>query len=99
MKILLLITLLTAGATTSRVRRQAGWQYGSLFHCTVPLVFSFTQNHYYGCLCGFLSRVTQVEKRCCQTRDNCYAQVKKVESCKSLIDNPTKLLYILVLWE
>ncbi|XP_076417337.1 phospholipase A2-like [Peromyscus maniculatus bairdii] len=92
MKLLLLVALLTAGVTASRVRRQAGSQFGNLFKCTVPFHFPFTRN-YYRCYCDFFSRVTQVEKRCCQTRDNCRDQVKKLENCKFLIDNPQGSFY------
>ncbi|XP_037057616.1 phospholipase A2-like [Peromyscus leucopus] len=92
MKLLLLVTLLT-GATTSRISTRAGWKFGNLFQCTLPGILFFPGYNYYGCCCNILCRNNRVKDRCCQTRDNCYAQVKKLESCKFLIDDPQRSLY------
>ncbi|XP_052610894.1 phospholipase A2-like [Peromyscus californicus insignis] len=103
MKLLLLITLLTAkrdswsvlciltaGATTFRISPRAGWQFGNVFECKIPLIFPMSEYNYYGCYCGFVIWNNRAEDldRCCQTRDHCHAQIKKLESCKFLLDNP-----------
>ncbi|XP_028717860.2 phospholipase A2-like [Peromyscus leucopus] len=92
MKIVLLVALLT-GVTTFRISPRAGWQFGSLFQCTNPLIFPFTGFTFYDCYCDFVILNNWEEDRCCQTRDNCRDQVKKLENCKFLIDDPYRNFY------
>ncbi|XP_038934125.1 phospholipase A2-like [Rattus norvegicus] len=45
---------------------------------------------HYGCFRGIGSSGTPVDDldSCCQTRDHCCSQAKKLKSCEFLIDNP-----------
>ncbi|XP_036027559.1 phospholipase A2-like [Onychomys torridus] len=48
-----------------------------------------TEYSLYGCYCDYATRTNVLADldRCCQIRDNCHNHVKKLENCKSLIDN------------
>ncbi|OBS80817.1 hypothetical protein A6R68_20999, partial [Neotoma lepida] len=80
------------GATAHSISRRAVWQFGNAFACTIPWIGgrTFTEYNYIGCYCAFVYwnyRSADLD-RCCQSHDHCYAQVKKLETCKFLIRNP-----------
>ncbi|XP_028710619.1 phospholipase A2-like [Peromyscus leucopus] len=95
MKLLLLVALLTAGATAHSISRRSLWQLDNMIKCTIPASHPLLEYNNYGCYCGFGGSGTPVDEldRCCQTHDNCYGQVKKMESCKFLIENPYTTSY------
>ncbi|XP_028719466.2 phospholipase A2-like [Peromyscus leucopus] len=76
-------------ASAHSISPRAVWQFSNAFDCTYTWIDDLSEYNCYGCYCAFFSWNNEVDEldRCCQTRDNCYAQVKKVESCKSLIDD------------
>uniref|UniRef100_A0A8C8W7P4 Phospholipase A2 n=1 Tax=Peromyscus maniculatus bairdii TaxID=230844 RepID=A0A8C8W7P4_PERMB len=85
-----LLCILAAGATAISISPRAVWQFDNAFKCSIPWISKFTEYNYYGCYCAFVNwndRSAELD-RCCKIHDNCYAQVKKMESCKFLIRNP-----------
>ncbi|KAL6094197.1 hypothetical protein STEG23_002722 [Scotinomys teguina] len=61
-----------------------------MIKCTVPGSHPLKDYNNYGCYCGFRGSGTPLDEldTCCQTHDYCYDQVKNLDSCKFLIDNP-----------
>ncbi|XP_036027558.1 phospholipase A2-like [Onychomys torridus] len=90
MKLLLLVTLLTAGATAHSNSSRAVWRFSNAVQCTLPLIDPFPEYSYYGCYCGLLRFFNPVEDlgRCCRSHDNCLAQVYNLGNCAFLIRNP-----------
>ncbi|XP_059105727.1 phospholipase A2-like [Peromyscus eremicus] len=95
MKLLLLVTLLTASTTAHSISRRSLLQFYDMIKCTIPESHPLAQFNDYGCYCGYGGSGTPVDEldRCCQTHDNCYGQAMKMESCKFLIDNPYSSCY------
>ncbi|XP_052610892.1 phospholipase A2-like [Peromyscus californicus insignis] len=95
MKLLLLITLLTAGATAHSINPRSLLQFYDVIKCTIPESHPLEEFNDYGCYCGYGGSGAPVDEldRCCQTHDNCYGQAMKMESCKSFIDNPYSSSY------
>ncbi|XP_059105384.1 phospholipase A2-like isoform X2 [Peromyscus eremicus] len=91
MKLLLLVALLT-GATAHSISHWASRQFQNMIQCLPPITGIdplFNYNNY-GRFCGSGGSGPPVDEldRCCQTRDNCHTQVKKLESCKFLKNDP-----------
>ncbi|KAL1765822.1 phospholipase A2 [Sigmodon hispidus] len=98
MKFLLLASLLTAGTTAPSSHSLAEWQFGNPFRCTIFWDQPFTVYNYYGCYCVLVNRNNHYGSedlnRCCQIHHHCYAQVKKLDSCKSTINKPYSYSYL-----
>ncbi|XP_037054549.1 phospholipase A2-like isoform X2 [Peromyscus leucopus] len=94
MKFLLLVALLT-GATAHSISRRALTQFNNVIKCIIPGNGLLAEYHDYASYCGFGSSDTTEDDLdpCCETLHNCYGQVMKMESCKSLIDNPYTSAY------
>ncbi|XP_059111820.1 phospholipase A2-like [Peromyscus eremicus] len=54
----------------------------------MPRRHSLKEYNIYGCYCTFVSLNNWVKDKCCQSSDNCYAQVYDLENCTLLLDNP-----------
>ncbi|XP_003515246.2 phospholipase A2 [Cricetulus griseus] len=93
MKLLLLVSLLTAGATAHRIRRRSLWQLRNMIQCTIPGSHPL-KDYNYGCYCGFGGSNAAVDEldMCCQTRDHCYDQANELESC-TFLDSPYTTTY------
>ncbi|XP_036027561.1 phospholipase A2, minor isoenzyme-like [Onychomys torridus] len=70
-------------------------QFNNVIKCIIPGTVYMEGYDDYGCYCDFGGSDTLVDEldMCCQTRDNCYGQVEKMENCKPLIDNPYTSCY------
>ncbi|XP_051032460.1 phospholipase A2-like [Phodopus roborovskii] len=96
MKLLLLVALLTAGATAQSINPPAVWQSGNAIECILPLPVPMKQYTFYGCYCGLFSWSAWMEDldQCCRARDKCYAQVDYLGNCGLLIRNPYTSSYL-----
>ncbi|XP_037054406.1 phospholipase A2-like [Peromyscus leucopus] len=88
-KLLLLVILVTAGATAHSISPWAIWQFKNVIKCTITGSDPLKVCNNYVLFCLLRGSNTSVEyfDSCCRTHDHGYAQVKKLESCKYLIDN------------
>ncbi|XP_030357498.1 phospholipase A2 [Strigops habroptila] len=90
MKSLVLLLVLSVGASSGAGLSRAVWQFRSMIKCTMPDSYPLLQLADYGCYCGLGGGGTPVDDldRCCQAHDACYTEAKKLESCRFLLDNP-----------
>ncbi|XP_075290999.1 phospholipase A2 [Opisthocomus hoazin] len=90
MKSLALLFLLSVGTACAAVEPRALWDFRSMIKCTIPDSYPLLEFADYGCYCGLGGGGTAVDEldRCCEAHDQCYTKAKKLESCKSLADNP-----------
>ncbi|XP_003510841.1 phospholipase A2 isoform X1, partial [Cricetulus griseus] len=95
MKLLLLVTLLTAGTTAQSISPQPVWQFHNMIKCIIPRSHPLLANNDYACYCGTGGSDTPMDDldRCCQTQEHCYDQVKGLGRCKQLINNPYTTSY------
>ncbi|NWH43240.1 PA21B Phospholipase, partial [Fregata magnificens] len=84
------LRLFSVGAASAADLVRAVWEFRSMIRCTIPGSHPLLQFADYGCYCGLGGSGTPVDEldRCCQTHDGCYAQAKKMKSCKYFVDNP-----------
>ncbi|XP_074966732.1 phospholipase A2 isoform X2 [Phalacrocorax aristotelis] len=90
MNSLALLFLLSVGAASAADSSRAMWGFRSMIKCTIPNSYPLLQFADYGCYCGFGGSGTPVDEldRCCEVHDHCYAQAKRLESCRHIVDNP-----------
>ncbi|NWQ65823.1 PA21B Phospholipase, partial [Neopipo cinnamomea] len=84
------LCLPSVGAASADVSSRAVWLLRKMIQCTIPGSHPLLDYGDYGCYCGLGGRGTPVDEldRCCQAHDKCYEQVKKIEACRFLLDNP-----------
>ncbi|NXF49855.1 PA21B Phospholipase, partial [Oceanites oceanicus] len=82
--------LSSVGTASAAVSPRALWELRRMIKCTIPSSHPVLEFADYGCYCGFGGSGTPVDEldRCCQVHDDCYAQAKKLASCRLLVDNP-----------
>ncbi|XP_036908509.1 phospholipase A2 [Sturnira hondurensis] len=96
MKLLVLAALLTVGAASEGgISPRAVWQFRNLIKCAVPGSHPWEEYNNYGCYCGLGGSGNPVDEldACCQKHDNCYEQALRLDSCKSIMDNPYTKTY------
>ncbi|XP_041504600.1 phospholipase A2-like [Microtus oregoni] len=98
---LLLVVLLTAGATAHSISRRAVQRFGNAFDCYSKNNISTTNIHpwpvykIFGCMCRTPNFNPHVDAtaRCCKNHERCYEEVKKLGGCKISEDNPYAIPY------
>ncbi|XP_029882675.1 phospholipase A2 isoform X2 [Aquila chrysaetos chrysaetos] len=83
------------GAASAAISPWAVWELRSMIKCTIPGSHPLLEFGDYGCYCGLGGSGTPVDEldRCCQAHDECYSRARKLEPCRSLLDNPYTKLY------
>ncbi|KFR12451.1 Phospholipase A2, major isoenzyme, partial [Opisthocomus hoazin] len=84
------LCVFSVGTACAAVEPRALWDFRSMIKCTIPDSYPLLEFADYGCYCGLGGGGTAVDEldRCCEAHDQCYTKAKKLESCKSLADNP-----------
>nr|XP_048279398.1 phospholipase A2-like isoform X1 [Myodes glareolus]XP_048279408.1 phospholipase A2-like isoform X1 [Myodes glareolus]XP_048279416.1 phospholipase A2-like isoform X1 [Myodes glareolus] len=101
MKLLLLVTLLTAGATAHSISHQTAQRFGTAFDCYSKSNISTMNIHpwpvskIFGFMChtpNFSPHVDDIA-RCCERHDRCYEEAKKLGGCTISEDNRYDIPY------